>query len=160
MEKEKLLETVRNSGIGGTEFVEFIQYYARCREFLHQRCLDEGCPDKDKSMIGKLEIWLEDEGLSYFLRTLEQIPADMTDKVKDFARLYLFLLENSENNVEKLIDHMFYIPERFASDFAVAQVELFGRIGDSADGHARIETEEYSFNGNLEGGSLFFVLVA
>ncbi len=157
MKKEKLLETVKNWEIGGKEFEEFIQYYMKCRDYLLQQCADRLCSDKDRSMIGKLEFWLEEEGLSCFLSTLGHISADMADKVKDFARLYQFLLVNSEKNVEKLIDHMFYIPERFASDFVVTQIEMIGKIKGVTDGFARKGTEEYIFSGNLEGGSLFFI---
>lgn len=160
MKKEKLLETVKNWEIGGTEFAEFFQYYMKCREYLRQQCEDELCTDRDRNMIGKLEFWLEEEGLSYFQRTLDQTPADMADKVKNFARLYQFLLENSQNNVEKLIDHMFYIPGRFANDFAAAQTEMFGRIEGVAGGFERISAKEYSFIGNLEKGSLFFAHLA
>ena len=159
MKKEKLLETVKNWEIGGAEFAEFIRYYMKCGEYLHQYCSDKLCSDKDRNMIGKLEFWLEEEGLSCFLGTLGQITPEMADKVKDFARLYQFLLENSEKNVEKLIDHMFYIPERFADDFITAQVEMFGKIDGVADSLARKGAEEYSFSGNLERGSLFFVLL-
>ncbi len=160
MIKEKLLETVKNWEVGGAEFAEFIQYYIKSEEYLHKQCEDENCTDKNRSVIVKLEFWLEDEGLSYFMRTMEQIPADMADKVKSFAKLYQFLLENSENNVEKLVDHMFYIPGRFASDFATAQTEMFGKIEGAAGDFTRTGMEEYSFIGNLEKGSLFFACLA
>lgn len=159
MKKEKLLETVEQWEIGGAEFTEFIRYYMKCGEYLHQHCSDQFCTDRDRKMIGKLEFWLEAEGWSCFLSTLGQIPVEMADKVKDFARLYQFLLDNSEKNVEKLIDHMFYIPERFANDFAAMQIEIFGKIEGVADSFAREGIEEYSFSGNLERGSLFFVLL-
>lgn len=159
MKREKLLETVGQWEIGGAEFAEFIRYYMKCEEYLHQLCANQLCSDKDRKMIGKLELWLEEEGLSCFLNTLGQIPVEMADRVKDFSRLYQFLLENSEKNVEKLIDHMFYIPERFANDFAVTQIEIFGKIEGVADSFAREGIGEYSFSGNLERGSLFFVLL-
>lgn len=119
MRKEKLLEITGQCKTGGTEFTHFIQYYMKCAEYLHQYCTDQLCSDKDRKMIRKLELWLEEEGLSHFLDTLRQIPAEMLKKVSDFAKLYQFLLENSEKNVEKLIDHMFHIPEQFAADFTI-----------------------------------------
>lgn len=119
MRKEKLLEIAGQWKIGGTEFADFIQYYMKCTEYLYQHCADRLCSDKDRKMIRKLELWLEEEGLSCFMNTLEQIPAEMSDKVRNFAILYRFLLKNSEKNVEKLIDHMFHIPEQFVADFTI-----------------------------------------
>lgn len=86
MIKEKLLETVKNWEVGGAEFAEFIQYYIKSEEYLHKQCEDENCTDKNRSVIVKLEFWLEDEGLSYFMRTMEQMFGKIEGAAGDFTR--------------------------------------------------------------------------
>lgn len=157
MKREQILEAVRSYGTAcGREIETFIQYYLECADYLHQKCVNHECSERDERIVEKLEHWLEDEGVPAFLDALRLVPADACDEIKDFVSLYRFLLENSRDSVEKLVDHMFCIPGQFVSDFVAEQVKLIGIIGETPECVAVKDREEYIFNGNLERGSLFF----
>ena len=45
--------------------------------------------------------------------------------------MYSFLLSSSSDNVEKLVDHLFYIPGQFLSEFMPEKRALVGRIDEN-----------------------------
>ncbi len=84
-------------------------------------------------MIKKLEYWLNEEGSILLLRTMEQLDDCAADKIKGFVELYRFLLAHSSDSVEKMADHLFYIPGQFFREFMAGKRALIGSVNESQD---------------------------
>lgn len=153
--REAILETVKRQKIGGAELEGFALCFEERAAYLHRQYMERKCTDEEGNLVKKLECWLEDEGMPLFLNVLRQLSADADEKVKSFASLYRFFLENSDGDIEKLTDHMFYIPGCFAAEFMEEQTQLVGSIAGAVDGSLQKGEEEYRFHGSLDKGSLF-----
>lgn len=105
-------------------FTEYIEYL----EKLSVYGLTSECSDKEKYIIKRLESWMLDEGYNLIANTVEQLNDSVEGKIVKFMELYEFFLSCSTNSVEKMVDHLFYIPGQFFSQFMSRNRSLVGMI--------------------------------
>lgn len=131
-EKNSLISLLRNSELKyGKLLLNFMDFYAGLVESLLNKAHEKKCSDREEYIIKKLEYWLDEEGYMLMEDTIEQLNDSAESKIKGFIDLYSFLLSSSSDNIEKLVDHLFYIPGQFLSEFMSGKRALVGRIDEN-----------------------------
>lgn len=131
MKKENIFNFLQNSElIYGSLLSDFIGFYSGFVETLLNKAYAKKCSEKEEYIIKKLEYWLDEEGYMLLLDTIKQLNDCDENKIKGFIDLYSFLLSNSSDSIEKLIDHLFYIPGQFFSEFMSKKRALVGKIDE------------------------------
>lgn len=106
------------------DLVKFFQLYMKYAQWLQKYALSSSATDREKFLIDQYEIWFYREGQGFWIDTIENIDRNATEKFLKFVAIYEFLLSSSEGDVEKIIDHLFYIPGEFSRQFMKETVVL------------------------------------
>lgn len=105
------------------------QFIAECDEllaFLFKKASSDGCTKEQKFVIGKLGEWMSSEGYPMIVDTIRVLTERDEQKVLDFIELYEFMLQCSTDDVEKIIDCLFYIPGQFMKQFIREKIFMQG----------------------------------
>lgn len=129
MKKIDLVKTLQDKKLSySASLLNFTELYFDLAGKLFKKAYENACSDREGYAIKKLQHWLDEEGSILLLNTMEQLSEDVADKIKGFTDLYGFLLTSSSDNIEKLVDHLFYIPGEFFREFMGEKRALVGKI--------------------------------
>lgn len=131
MKKNILIDYLQNAKWSFKDLLSnFIDYYYNYVKILVDKSLENKCSEQEEYIIKKLIYWLDEDGYIFLYDTIKQLNDCDENKIKGFIDLYGFLLSNSSDNIEKLIDHLFYIPGQFFSEFMSERRALIGKIDE------------------------------
>ena len=129
MKKEYIIDNLQNSKKKyRSELLDFIHFYIKAVEKLHCKVFEKGCSDREKYLIKRLEYWLEESGYILFSDTIQQLQDIDEERIRGVIDVYQFLLSNSMDRAEKLIDQLFHIPNEFFHEFMGEKRTLVGKI--------------------------------
>ena len=129
MNKDNLISILQKNSLAYKDkltsfFIEYVEYLEKLNAYI----LSPECSDKEKYIVKKLESWMFDEGYELIINTIGQLDDSVETKMIKFIELYEFFLSCSSNSVEKMVDHLFYIPGQFFSQFMSRNRSLVGTI--------------------------------
>lgn len=132
MNKNNLITILQSRTLNYNEnLIAFFNTYVEYSEYLYEYALSSKASDKERYIISYFGKWLDDEGYVLLIRTIEQLSNSNESKILKFIQLYEFLMSSSTDSIEKLIDHLFYIPEQFFSQFVTEKHSLVGKIDET-----------------------------
>ena len=70
-----------------------------------------------KSYCGD-NVWLEEKGYIDFVNTIKQLDDNSNQRINNFVKLYLFLLDKSKDDFDTLLDQLYYSLGQFTALFA------------------------------------------
>lgn len=131
MKKNILIDFLQNAKWSYKDLLSnFIDYYYYFVKVLVDKAHENKCSEQEEYIIKKLIYWLDENGYIFLYDTITQLNDCDENKIKGFIDLYSFLLSSSSDNIEKLIDHLFYIPGQFYSEFMSERRPLVGKIDE------------------------------
>lgn len=141
MKKDNLISLLKNSELKYTNLLlDFMNLYSGLAEMLFSKAYEKKCSDREVYIIKKLEYWLDEEGYMLLSDTIKQLNNCEESKIKGFIDLYSFLLACSSDSIDKIVDHLFYIPGQFFSEFMSEKRALVGKI-DECKNYSQINKE-------------------
>ena len=96
------------------------QFMDKCDECLVylKNCIQAGkCTEEQKYVIKGLDSWMDIKGYQMIADTVQKMSMDDEKKALEFIEFYEFMLQCSSEDIEKLIDYLFFIPEQFMKLF-------------------------------------------
>lgn len=96
------------------------QFMDKCDECLAylKNCIQVGkCTEEQKYVVNGLEDWMNTKGYQMIADTVQKMSMDDEKKALGFVEFYEFMLQCSSEDIEKLIDYLFFIPEQFMKQF-------------------------------------------
>lgn len=63
-------------------------------------------------------VWLEEKGYIDFVNTIKQLDDNSNQRIDNFVKLYLFLLDKSKDDFDTLLDQLYYSLGQFTAVFA------------------------------------------
>lgn len=119
MNKEQVLAEVKSFDTDCSRAMEsFMAEYMDCMTCLHDMRVRMEASYQDVDFMRKIiaaEKWVDKYGLPTFINAIKNAPDEAYDKICGFVIAQKFILNNSKDSAEKLMDQMFYIPGYFAT---------------------------------------------
>jgi hypothetical protein len=141
MNKEKVFEIIDDKVIKyGKQLKSFIDsYFDAFEKIINDADIMEDSFE-EQYLIKELEYWLDDVGNSLWVNSIEQLDDSSEERVNDFIELYSFLMQNSMDDVEKIIDYLFYLPERFFDAFKKDNIQRVGEVNEKDNNYGIYES--------------------
>ena len=96
---------------------QFIDKCDECLVYLKNCIQAEKCTEEQEYVINGLDGWMDTKGYHLIADTVQKMSIDDEKKALEFIEFYEFMLQCSSENIEKLIDYLFFIPEQFKNQF-------------------------------------------
>lgn len=118
MNKDILHQIICDSTLQYGIYIE--QFMDKCDECLAylKNCIQVGkCTKEQKYVVNGLEDWMNTKGYQMIADTVQKMSMDNEKKALEFVEFYEFMLQCSSEDIEKMIDNLFCIPEQFKEQF-------------------------------------------
>lgn len=118
MNKNILHQIICDSTLQYGAFIDhFMDKCDECLVYLINYIQAGKCTEEQKYVINRLNDWMNTKGYQMIADTVQKMSMDDKKKALEFVEYYEFMLQCSSENIEKLIDYLFCIPEQFMKQF-------------------------------------------